>query len=99
MLRDNSLGWLNLNILCVDEFQPFSIHYTSGDNVFDSIFDGHVNFGQIFGGSEDKETGGGVWHSGHKNIKYVLTGVLLNLTTRGASDKTYSEHSSARKLK
>ena len=74
-----SLGWLNLDILYISEFQPLSINDSSGDNVFDSIFDGHVNFGQIFGGSEDKKTGGGVRHGGHKNIEYVFTGVLLNL--------------------
>ena len=63
MLKGKSLGWLNLDILYISEFQPLSIHDSSGDNVFDSIFNGHINFGQFFGGSEDKETGGGVWHS------------------------------------
>ncbi|MDC1153578.1 hypothetical protein OAT06_06200, partial [Nitrospinaceae bacterium] len=76
MLRDKSLGELNLDILCISEFQPFSIHDSPRDNIFDSILDGHIDFCEIFGGGEDKEARGGVRHGGHKNIKYVFTGVF-----------------------
>ena len=34
MLKGKSLGWLNLDILYISEFQPLSIHDSSGDKKY-----------------------------------------------------------------